>query len=83
MPVGVAPEDISEGRQKLDELAADAGRDPSSISVSVFGLPGDRALISEFFDAGADRVMVSFASGDADRHTAFRELSRIAEEVLP
>lgn len=76
------PDEVRSGLQSLDDLAGKAGRAPGSISVSVFGLPADRDLISEFFDAGADRVMVSFETADADRCTAFRQLSRVAEAVL-
>ena len=82
MPIGVTPEQVRSGRRMLDELAEEAGRDPASISVSVFGLSADRDLISEFIDAGADRVMVSYETADADRHAAFRQLSRMAEAVL-
>ena len=83
MPVGVTPDEVRSGRRTLDDLAAEAGRDPGSISVSVFGLAADRGRITEFFDAGADRVMVGFENTDADQRAAFRQLSRIAEAVLP
>ena len=83
MPVGVTPDEVRSGRRTLDDLAAEAGRDPGSISVSVFGLAADRGQITEFFDAGADRVMVGFENTDADQRAAFRQLSRIAEAVLP
>ena len=82
MPNRVTPDDIRSGRQKLDELAAEAGRDPVSIAISVFGQAADRGLISQFFDAGADRVMVSVETSDADDDAAFEQLGRIAEAVL-
>ena len=82
MPNRVTPDDIRSGRQKLDDLAVEAGRDPDSISISVFGQPADKDLISELFDAGADRVMVPVETADADEDAAFEQLSRIAERVL-
>ena len=78
----MTPDDIRSGRQKLDDLAVEAGRDPDSISISVFGQPADKDLISELFDAGADRVMVPVETADADEDAAFEQLSRIAERVL-
>ena len=82
MPNRVTPDDIRAGRQKLDELATEVGRDPDSIEIAVFGQPADRDLISQFFDAGADRVMVPVETAQADEDAAFEQLSRIAEEVL-
>ena len=82
MPNRVTPDDIRAGRRKLDELATEAGRDPDSLSISVFGQPADKDLISAFFDAGADRVMVPVETAHADEDAAFEQLSRIAEAVL-
>ncbi len=58
MPNRVTPEQVKQGRATIDELAEAAGRDPSSISVSVYGQPADRELIEQLQDSGADRVMV-------------------------
>ena len=82
MPNRVTPDEVRAGRRKLNELAAEAGRDPVSIAISVFGQAADRGLISQFFDAGADRVMVSVETSDADDDAAFEQLGRIAEAVL-
>ena len=80
MPNRVTPDDISAGRQTLNDLAADAGRDPESISVSVFGQPADRSLVGELIDAGADRVMIRVETADEDATNA--QLDEIAEAVL-
>ena len=82
MPNRVTPNEIRAGRKKLDELATEAGRDPDSLSICVFGQPADKDLISEFFDAGADRVMVRVETADDDEDAAFEQLSQIAEAVL-
>ena len=58
LPNRVTPEQVREGRAILDSLAADAGRGPASISISVFGRPPEPDLVNAFEDAGADRVVV-------------------------
>ena len=80
MPNRVTPEDISAGRQKLNDLASEAGRDPNSINISVFGQPADRELVSGLFEAGADRVMIRVETADED--ATFAQLDQIAEAVL-
>ena len=80
MPNRVTPDDISTGRQTLNELAAEAGRDPESISVSVFGQPANRSLVGELFDSGADRVMIRVETADEEATRA--QLDQIAEAVL-
>ena len=80
MPNRVTPADISAGREKMSQLASDAGRDPSSINISVFGQPADRDLVSALFDAGADRVMIRVETADQD--ATFAQLDQIAEAVL-
>jgi probable F420-dependent oxidoreductase len=80
MPNRVTPDDISAGRQTLNELASDAGRDPESINISVFGQPSDRDLVSALFEAGADRVMIRVETAEQD--ATFAQLDEIAEAVL-
>ena len=80
MPNRVTPEDIRAGRRTLNELAEEAGRDPESISISVFGQPADRALVEELFSAGAERVMIRVETADEDATNA--QLDEIAEAVL-
>ena len=80
MPNRVTPDDIGAGRARIDELAAAAGRDPASISISVFGQPADRSLVGELFDAGAERVMIRVETADEDATNA--QLDEIAEAVL-
>ena len=80
MPNRVTPDDISAGRQMLNELASKAGRDPESINISVFGQPADCDLVSSLFEAGADRVMIRVETAEQD--ATFAQLDGIAEEVL-
>ena len=59
MPNRVTPEQIKEGRATLDNLAAEMGRDPASLTINVFGQPPEKDKVQAFLDAGADRVIVS------------------------
>jgi len=69
------------GRQELDRLAAEAGRDPRSIEVIAFGLyPRDVDKIPEYLEAGADRVVFRFETTPHDE--AIAQLERVAEQVL-
>lgn len=58
LPNRVTPEQLRESRATLDRLAREAGRDPASISISVYGQPADRDLIARLHEAGANRVIV-------------------------
>ena len=81
LPNRVTPEKLREGRATLDRLAKDAGRDPSKITISVYGQPADRDLLRRFHDAGANRVIVRppVVKTEAEMGT---ELSRMADAVL-
>ena len=81
LPNRVTPEKVGESRATLDRLAKDAGRDPSSITISVYGQPPDRDLIRRFLDAGATRVVVRLDAVATESEMA-AQLSRIAAAVL-
>ena len=80
IPNRVTPAEVREGRARLDALARAAGRDPSSIGITVSGQPPDAGLIDEYGEAGADRVIVRLA--DVDGEQSLDEVDRIAEAVL-
>jgi probable F420-dependent oxidoreductase len=81
LPNRVTPEKLRESRATLDRLAKEAGRDPSSITISVYGQPADRDLIKRFHDAGATRVVVRPETMKTDAEMG-AELTRIAEAVI-
>jgi probable F420-dependent oxidoreductase len=81
LPNRVTPEQVRESRATLDRLAKDAGRDPSKLTISVFGQPPDRDLIRRYLDAGAHRVVVRPEAVKTDAEMA-AQLTRIAETVL-
>ena len=80
MPNRVTPEQVKQGRAAIDELAEAAGRDPSSIKISVFGQASDRDLVLRFEEAGADRVMIRVET--APEAETMPQLESIAAAVL-
>jgi alkanesulfonate monooxygenase SsuD/methylene tetrahydromethanopterin reductase-like flavin-dependent oxidoreductase (luciferase family) len=73
MPNRVTPEQVKQGRAAIDELADAAGRDPSSINVTVFGQPADKDLIGQFKDAGADRIVLRLETANEEKSLATLE----------
>ena len=81
LPNRVTPEKLRESRATLDRLAKDAGRDPSAITISVYGQPADRDLLRRLHDAGANRVIVRPDAVKTEAEMG-AQLSRIAEALL-
>ena len=81
LPNRITPDELRQSRATLDRLAREAGRDPSSITISVHGQPADRDLIRRLLDAGANRVIVRPATVKSEAEMG-AELTRIAETVL-
>ena len=81
MPVRADVERVKQGRATLDELAEAAGRDPSSIQISVYGAPQDRDEIAKYEDAGANRAIVNLPSTLEGEGLA--GLEQLAKKVLP
>ena len=82
LPNRVTPAQIEKSRATLDTLAAEAGRKPDSITISVYGHPADRDLFQAFHDAGADRVVVQRPEATDNEETMSAELERIADTVI-
>lgn len=80
LPTRMAPRELAQGRATLDELAAEAGRDPRSISTTFYGVPHDRELIKEYEAAGADRVVCRIEG--VPEKEALGELEQLARKVL-
>jgi probable F420-dependent oxidoreductase len=80
MPVGVSLEQMKRGRDTLNQLAAQAGRDPSSIQIVAFFAPPDPEALQAFEEAGADAALVALeTSGEKE---ALAKLEEIAQRVL-
>lgn len=81
LPNRITPAQVEESRGRLRQLAQAAGRDPATLSISVYGQPADLDLIRRFHDAGADRVIVRPPTATSEAEME-RELEQIAEAVL-
>jgi probable F420-dependent oxidoreductase len=81
MPVGVSLEEMKHGRETLNELAAQAGRDPRSIRVVAFFAPPDPEAIQALEEAGADAALIALET--AGEQEALAKLEEIAQTVLP
>jgi probable F420-dependent oxidoreductase len=81
MPNRVTPAEVEDSRARLDAMAAEGGRDPASITISVYGQEPRREVVQPFLDAGADRVVVRPDFYDSE-DSMNRELERMANAVL-
>jgi probable F420-dependent oxidoreductase len=80
MPIRLTPEELKRGRATLNELATAAGRDPSTIDVTVFGQASERDTLQRFAEAGASRVIVRLSTTSSE--AALTELEQMAAQVL-
>ncbi len=83
MPVLSPVEEIKRGRATLNELAEKVGRDPQSIGVLAFGLPGKyrtREEIKDLEKAGVDHVTVWLTQSEGSG--AMAELEELAKQLL-
>ena len=81
LPNRVTAADVEDSRAKLDAMAAEVGRDPKSITISVFGQAPDHDLVQSLLNAGADRVIVRPEHVDTEAEMG-EQLERMAEAVL-
>jgi probable F420-dependent oxidoreductase len=66
-------------KQRLAAAAAAAGRDPKTLSITVFAAPADAAKLAAYREAGIERVL--FEVPDASREEILRTLDRNAELI--
>ena len=83
LPNRATPEQIEEGRKRLDALADERGRDPASLTISVFGQAPEttRDQVDAFLDAGAVRVSVWPTHCDTEEEMG-EQLERMAENLI-
>ena len=81
LPNRVTPTEVEERRKKLDAMAAEAGRDPKSITISVYGQLPERDIVHSLLNAGADRVVVRPEHVETEKEMG-EQLERMAEAVL-
>jgi probable F420-dependent oxidoreductase len=65
-PLAARAGDLAEGIADLRRRAEKAGRDPASLSVSVFGAKGDEATLRGNEKAGAERTILGLPSASRD-----------------
>ena len=83
LPIRVTPAQIDESRKILDTLAAERGRDPASVTISIFGQQPDttRQQVDDFLNAGAVRVSVWPEHCDTEAEMG-EQLERMAETLV-
>lgn len=79
LPRAMNPERVIAGMEKLQRFAEEAGRDPATISVSVFAPPPKDDVINRFRETAAERVILMIPPQDAD--ATLRRLDRYATWV--
>jgi probable F420-dependent oxidoreductase len=58
--------DVTEFLPQFRQLAADAGRDPASVPISIFGAPENLDRLKRYRDQGIARIVVTLPSAKAD-----------------
>lgn len=81
LPNRVTTDELKEHRRELNRLATEAGRDPASITISVYGQEPDKAHIRSLLDAGADRVVVRPQHVETEAEMG-KQLEDIARAVM-
>jgi probable F420-dependent oxidoreductase len=71
--------DVSDFLPQFHKMALDAGRDPATIPVTLFGVPRDIALLRHYRDIGIARVVISLDSAGED--VVLPKLDRWAEVI--
>jgi probable F420-dependent oxidoreductase len=76
MPIGFRMTNVSEKIAELHQRAEQAGRDPQSISITIFAAKPEAAAIEELASAGVERAV--FMLPPADRETALPLVDKYA-----
>ena len=66
LPIGVRAGDLFAGIEALRALAVEKGRDPKTISISVYGTPADEDMLKRMRDGGIDRAIFALPSAGGD-----------------
>ncbi|MFQ5667769.1 MAG: LLM class F420-dependent oxidoreductase [Candidatus Binatia bacterium] len=77
LPMGLRAANLLDDIRDLRQRAEKAGRDPQSISVTVFGSPADEASVEQYCAADVERV--TFGVPSTERDTVLPLLDRYAE----
>lgn len=66
MPIGARAQQFEEDLTDLRRRAEEKGRDPKSVSVTIFGAPADEARVRRYQELGVERVTFGLPSADRD-----------------
>jgi len=66
LPIGMRTGDLAAGLEELRRIAREKGRDPASISVSVYGARMDADALAQLRELGVERAIFALPSADAD-----------------
>ncbi len=80
MPNRINPQDIEAGKIEIENLSKEVGRDPTEIGITVYGVPADANLISDFESAGAERAVISIES--TGEKEAIAQLEEVASKLI-
>jgi probable F420-dependent oxidoreductase len=80
IPTRLSAEQVKRGRETLNELATEAGRDPRSIQVVAVGAPPDPEALKAYEEAGADAAVMMLPS--QPQNDPMEDLEQIAARVL-
>jgi probable F420-dependent oxidoreductase len=67
IPTGVRIEELPAAIKDLHTHAEQAGRKPSDVPVSIFGAPGEEALLRRYQELGVERVVFTVPSKEKDQ----------------
>jgi alkanesulfonate monooxygenase SsuD/methylene tetrahydromethanopterin reductase-like flavin-dependent oxidoreductase (luciferase family) len=67
LPIPMRAGDIFADIEELRRRAVAKGRDPRTISISVYGAPPDADLLRQYRDAGVTRAIFGLPSAPADK----------------
>lgn len=79
MPIGARAPGVIKNIEELRRRAEAAGRDPKTISVTIFGCPADEEVVRAYEQAGVERV--TFGLPPAPRETVLPLMDHYAELV--
>jgi probable F420-dependent oxidoreductase len=67
LPIGIRAGDVMAQIAELRRLATEKGRNPASVSVSVYGVPMDPDLLAQLAAGGVERAIFGLPSAGADK----------------
>ena len=81
LPNRITPAEVETSRGQLNDMAKEAGRDPSAITITVYGQEPKRDVVQSYLNAGADRVVVRPEHVETEAEMG-AQLERMAEAAL-